>query len=229
MQFTEPRSLSNEPFLRTASLSAWNFVAIGMASPMILVCRLECWLAPRSQRLFHACGQICALFPGFIGMSVRRAFYVGTLRHCSARCHIGFGVLISHRSAILEDNVYVGNYAMLGDAILRRGCLIGSRTSILSQGDHHEMDAMGRWVTPDRPKLSATEIGEYAWIGEGAIVVAPVGRSAHVAAGTVVASHVPEYIMVAGNPARFVKRLFTPSETTDDAQREPKQSSDGKQ
>jgi acetyltransferase-like isoleucine patch superfamily enzyme len=159
-------------------------------------------------------------------MSVRRAFYVGTLRQCSARCHIGFGVLISHRSAILEDNVYIGNYAMLGDAVLRRGCLIGSRTSILSQGDHHVMDQQGRWVTPDRPNLTATEIGEYAWIGEGAIVVAPVGRSAHVAAGTVVASHVPEYIMVAGNPARFVKRLFTPTEQSVAKDQESSTSSD---
>ncbi len=79
------------------------------------------------------------------------------------------------------------------------------------------MDDQGRWTTLAQPKLFSTEVGEYAWIGEGAIIAAPVGRGAQVAAGTVVASKVPDYVMVAGNPARFVKKLYeSPQESKGD-------------
>jgi len=200
--------LSSDSNLKNVVLRAINATSLLLASPMIGLCRLETLVRPGSQRLFLGCGQFCALLPGFIGMIVRRAFYQGTIKYCSSRCHIGFGVLICDRGAFLEDHVYVGNYALLGEAVLRRGCLIGSRSSILSQGEHHVMDDQGRWTTLARPKLFSTEVGEYAWIGEGAIIAAPVGRGAQVAAGTVVASKVPDYVMVAGNPARFVKKLY---------------------
>jgi acetyltransferase-like isoleucine patch superfamily enzyme len=43
------------------------------------------------------------------------------------------------------------------------------------------------------------------WIGEAAVVMADIGRSSTVAAGAVVSSCVPPGIVVAGNPARFVR------------------------
>lgn len=206
--------MNRGPIFRSIALQTGNILAMLIVLPMVFLCRLETAMAPRSHRLFHGFGQFVALLPGYIGMVLRRSFYVGTLKRCSTRCHVGFGALISHRGTILEDHVYVGNYALLGEAILRKGCLLGSRSSVLSQGDHHVLDHAGRWGTPDRPQLSATEIGEHAWIGEGAIVAAPIGRGALIAAGTVVASKVPDHIMVAGNPARFVKKLFEPPPET---------------
>lgn len=218
----EPTELNNDPLLRSVVLQIGHACAMLMVLPIVSMCRLEAVLAPRSHRLFHGCGQLCAILPGYLGMSLRRAFYVGTLKHCSPRCHVGFGALISHRDSILEDHVYIGNYALLGEAILRKGCLLGSRSSVLSQGEHHVLDHAGRWSTPDRPQLSATEIGEHAWIGEGAIIAAPIGRGAFVAAGTVVASKVPNHIMVAGNPARFVKNLLETNPETDPSAPKPK-------
>jgi acetyltransferase-like isoleucine patch superfamily enzyme len=50
-------------------------------------------------------------------------------------------------------------------------------------------------------------VHEDAWIGEAALVVADVGPGAMVTAGAVVSTPVRGGIVVAGNPARFVRDL----------------------
>ncbi|GCC46425.1 hypothetical protein chiPu_0030488, partial [Chiloscyllium punctatum] len=54
-------------------------------------------------------------------------------------------------------------------------------------------------------------IGHDVWIGHGAIVLAGrnIGTGAVVAAGAIVTKDVPAYAIVAGNPARPVKRRFS--------------------
>jgi maltose O-acetyltransferase len=49
-------------------------------------------------------------------------------------------------------------------------------------------------------------IGDYAWIGSGAIILpgVTVGRGAVVAAGSIVTRDVPAFTIVAGNPARSI-------------------------
>ncbi|RDJ20757.1 chloramphenicol acetyltransferase [Bosea caraganae] len=53
-------------------------------------------------------------------------------------------------------------------------------------------------------------IGHDVWIGHGAIILPgrSIGIGAVVAGGAVVTKHVPDYTIVAGNPARAVRRRF---------------------
>src|SRR6478609_1666306 len=54
------------------------------------------------------------------------------------------------------------------------------------------------------------DIGHDVWIGHGAIILAGrnIGTGAVVAAGAIVTKDVPAYTIMAGNPARPVKRRF---------------------
>jgi phosphonate metabolism protein (transferase hexapeptide repeat family) len=56
------------------------------------------------------------------------------------------------------------------------------------------------------------DIGHDVWIGHGAIVLPgrKIGTGAVVAAGSVVSKDVPDYAIVAGVPARLVRRRFEP-------------------
>ena len=58
-----------------------------------------------------------------------------------------------------------------------------------------------------RKRIRQIVIGEYSWIGEGSVVMADIGASAMVGAGSVVSSNVPDRVVVVGNPARIARRL----------------------
>ena len=73
-------------------------------------------------------------------------------------------------------------------------------------------------VEPDRsifplPSLGADiVVGNDVWIGRGARILSGVyiGHGAVVGAGAVVTHDVPDYMIVAGNPARAVRLRFEP-------------------
>jgi virginiamycin A acetyltransferase len=60
------------------------------------------------------------------------------------------------------------------------------------------------------PSRGDTVVGHDVWIGYQALVLpgVKIGHGAVVAAASVVASDVPPYAVVAGNPARVVKRRY---------------------
>lgn len=172
------------------------------------MCWLERRLAPRAEGVYLFWAHVMALAPGRPGICLRQAFYRMTLEACASDFYIGFGALFTHREATVEPGAYLGAYALAGRVALRTGCLVGSRVSLLSGGSLHALDEQGRWLPSDFSRAIQIEIGEYAWIGEGAIIVASVGAGAMVAAGTVVSTPVPAHVQVAGNPARFVRSLM---------------------
>jgi virginiamycin A acetyltransferase len=149
--------------------------------------------------------QLFAIVPGPPGVFLRRAFYRLTLAETSGTFHVGFGAMFAHRQAAVEDGVYIGPYAMIGTSRLRRGCLIGTRAGIISGSALHEIGSDGRRQPTDWSKLRTVDIGEHAWIGEGALVMADVGKGSTIAAGAVVSNAVPAGVVMAGNPARFIR------------------------
>jgi len=159
------------------------------------------------ESVFSFWAQAFALAPGLPGVFIRRAYYRQTLESCGRTFFIGFGALVAHRHARIDDDVYVGPYAVVGCCHLEHGCLIGTRCSIVSGANQHTLDASARWTATDPSRLTRVRIGRHAWIGEGSLILADIGAGAMIAAGAVVASAVPPSTVVAGNPARFVRRL----------------------
>lgn len=67
-------------------------------------------------------------------------------------------------------------------------------------------------MTAPGRSLPDTVIGPDCWIGHGALILpgARLGAGVMVGAGAVVAGSVPDYAVVAGNPARILRRRFAP-------------------
>ena len=192
--------------LRSSVKRAIDWCCTIAVSPAGLTCAIE-RRSSKGEAVFTFWAQTFALVPGLPGVFLRRAFYRSALDGCGRSFFIGFGALISHRHARIDDDVYIGPYAVVGSCHLERGCLIGTRCSIISGGELHTLDENLRWTASDLSRLKRIRVGEYAWLGEGTLVMADIGRAAMIAAGAVVASAVPPETVVAGNPARFVRRL----------------------
>jgi virginiamycin A acetyltransferase len=199
--------MSSRRSIRSLVKALGNALAVAVVSPCGLTCWLESRLAPGSESVFGFWTNVVAVLPGVPGMFLRRGFYRLTLESCSPECYLGFGMLFTHRHVTVENHAYVGPYSLIGSAHLRQGCLIGSRVSLLSGPALHSLDEQGRWLPADLTRLQRIEVGENAWIGEGAIVMVNVGAGALVGTGAVVSTRVRPGIVVAGNPARFVRRL----------------------
>jgi acetyltransferase-like isoleucine patch superfamily enzyme len=184
---------------------------LAAVAPLAILCALE--KKRGGTALFVMGAQACSLVPGLPGVFLRRAFYRLTLEACGESFFVGFGAWFSQRSSRIDEDAYVGPHAVLGSCHLGRGALVGTRCSILSGGGLHALDSNGRWAPADMRRMQTIHIGEYAWLGESSIVLADVGSSAMVVAGAVVSAAVPPSVVVAGNPARFVRCLTPPTPT----------------
>nr|WP_246416383.1 acyltransferase [Nocardioides luti] len=111
--------------------------------------------------------------------------------------------------------------------VLGDGCILGARTSITAHASIVLGDAVfcgqGVFITdtshgytdPTRPvgqqfgPHQPVSIGSGTWIGHAAVILpgAQIGRNVVVAAGAVVRGTVPDHAVVAGNPARVIRRL----------------------
>ncbi|NBB52511.1 acetyltransferase [Rhizobium sp. CRIBSB] len=117
--------------------------------------------------------------------------------------------------------VHAGRYSYFGPNGSAIGPLfIGDLVMISSHvrfvGNDHRIDVLGgatrlEFADPERP---VTVLEADCWIGQGAMIMEGVriGRGAVVAAGAVVTRSVAAYDIVAGTPARVIRRRF------DDAQ-----------
>jgi UDP-2-acetamido-3-amino-2,3-dideoxy-glucuronate N-acetyltransferase len=123
------------------------------------------------------------------GCTVGRGAYVGTGVRMGENCKLQNYALV-YEPAVLEDGVFVG-------------------PAVVFTNDHFP-----RAIEPDGTLKTAADwspvgvtVRTGASIGARAVCVAPVtvGRWALVAAGSVVVKDVPDFALVAGVPARFVR------------------------
>jgi acetyltransferase-like isoleucine patch superfamily enzyme len=112
--------------------------------------------------------------------------------------YIGFGVEL-----FSGTEVVIGRHVLIANHVLVNGY------------DGHPQDPLRRAAgeRPGAEGFGPIYISDYAWIGSKAIILknVTIGRGAVVASGAVVTTDVPELTVVAGNPARPVKTLPTPT------------------
>lgn len=117
----------------------------------------------------------------------------------------------------LEKGAYFGNGK---DIYAKGGCCLGKNFTchsrivtieggllmgedVLFQGDNHSLEDFSQNENKD-----PLHIGRNVWIGARAIVLSgcrQIGEGAVIGAGAVVTHDVPDYAVVAGNPAKVIK------------------------
>jgi acetyltransferase-like isoleucine patch superfamily enzyme len=107
------------------------------------------------------------------------------------RCSIGRGShIVGHRSIEIGDDVMTGPYVYVTD-----------QNHVYTDPD---VPIMRQWPSED-----PVRIGDGCWLGTGSVVLpgTNIGRNVVVAAGAVVRGDVPDHAVVAGAPAKVVRRL----------------------
>jgi sugar O-acyltransferase (sialic acid O-acetyltransferase NeuD family) len=117
-----------------------------------------------------------------------------------------------HPSVVLSPSSSVGEGCMiLQGAIVQTRSRVGSHV-ILNTGcqvDHNCVVEDFAHIGPGAILCGSVKIGEGAFVGAGATVIpgTRIGSWSTVGAGSVVIRDVPDSVIVAGNPARIIKRI----------------------
>ncbi|MCF3965506.1 acyltransferase, partial [Streptomyces fuscigenes] len=175
-------------------------------------------------------GAVTAAHPGRmrfrrIGEGTRLAFPQGTV-FGEPWIELGDYCIVGERVSLtagLVPGLDLGPdpYVSIGDGVvLGRGSHVIADTTVSIGRDtycgpyvyitttNHSYDDPGVPVGKQWPRIAPVAIGAGCWLGTGAVILpgAVLGRNVVVAAGSVVRGEVPDHAVVAGAPARIVRR-----------------------
>jgi sugar O-acyltransferase (sialic acid O-acetyltransferase NeuD family) len=116
-----------------------------------------------------------------------------------------------HPSAIIAPDVQIGTGTMICAGVIVNPCSVIGKHSILNTGctlDHHNQIGDYAHIAPGVHTGGEVSVGEGSMIGIGATVIprCQIRKWSIVGAGAVVIADVPEQVVMAGVPARIIKK-----------------------
>ena len=142
---------------------------------------------------------------------VRLWWFLKPFRKSHHSTFLGENVRVSH-----PENVEIGNNVRIGEAC-RIGCSfeVTIEDNVLFAPNVHISDRDHDYVDITKPineqpivSKGAVRIGEGSWLGLGCQIYSGVtiGKHCVVGGGSIVTHSVPDFCVVAGNPARIIKK-----------------------
>ena len=152
----------------------------------------------------------CYVGPG-VSLGLDTVPRVDGVIEMAAKCELNQGVELNPfgGSIRLARRVWLGPYVVIyghGGVEIGESTLVSMHCTILSS--NHAIPALGTLIRDVPDELLPTKIGRDVWIGANAVILGGVtiGDGAVVAAGAVVTKDVEAGAIVAGVPARLVRR-----------------------
>ena len=129
---------------------------------------------------------------------------------------IGNGVCIGRNVTLSNEEIPAGRLIMEDGATVDFGCFIDYSGGVTMRKGAH--NAWGAYISThdhgydyrNKPVSKPLEIGENAFVGAKSVILHNcnrIGRNAVIGTGSIVTKDVPDYTIVAGNPARIIKYL----------------------
>jgi virginiamycin A acetyltransferase len=182
-----------------------SFICRILLLPLLALVRLM-EIVIESDQPFQFGAHTVSLIPGIVGNYFRKEYYRMTLLRCAPDVCIEFGTIINQATVELGQRVYIGLRCSIGESVIEDDAIIGSNVDIISGKNQHNFDRVDTAIREQGGKLEKIVIGSDSWIGNSAVVMANIGRKSVVGAGSVVVDDVEPYSIMAGNPARLLRR-----------------------
>jgi len=159
----------------------------------------DCSVGPNSILRDSKVGDGCRLYASIAeGAVMESRVNVGPFSHLREGTHLAEGVHIGNygevKNSHLGSNTRMGHFSYVGDATIGTGVNIGAGTITCNFNGKRKNE---------------TEVGNDVFIGSDTLLVAPIklGEGSRTGAGSVVTKDVPPETLVAGIPARAIKKL----------------------
>lgn len=175
-------------FIVLAPLLLWSLLPVGHLSA------------------FTAPSQLLALLPGHIGILLRRVWYRLKLRRCGDQLTVDWLAVIRHQDSEIGDRVTLGVANWVGWVRIGNDVMTGSHVIMLSGAHQHDFSDLSLPMRDQSGEKSRLEIGDDVWIGTHAVIMANVSPGTVIGAGSIVTKTFPPQMIIAGNPARILRR-----------------------
>jgi len=157
-----------------------------------------CEIGPNTMITDSKIGDRCTILMSVIeGAVLKDEVSMGPFARLRKGAHLGKGVHMGNfgeiKNSTLGPGVKMGHFAYIGDAEIGENANIGAGVVTCNF---------------DGVKKNKTEIGANAFIGSDTMLRAPVkiGEGAYTGAGSVITHDVPAHTVVAGVPAKILKK-----------------------
>lgn len=179
----------------------WLFILIAL--PIFVLYSLQ-KIITNPDSAITSWSQSLSLLPGKLGQLTRGAFYRMAMPDTSQHIVVGFGTLFSQHQTSIGFGAYIGPQCNIGKCKIASNCLLGSGVHIMSGKQQHSFEDPDKPLREQGGIFQQVSIGEDTWIGNGALVMANVGKKCVIGAGSVVINDIPDYAIVGGNPAKIL-------------------------
>lgn len=121
-------------------------------------------------------------------------------------------LIARHQTAFVAHDAHIGAgsqilamAAVCVEAQIGRACIVNTSATV----DHECILGDGVHICPGAHLAGCVEVGAYATVGTGAVVLphVKIGEGAMVGAGALVREEVLPYTVVVGNPAKLIRRV----------------------
>lgn len=162
------------------------------------------------------------LWLGLLGMKVGKSSIIGAIRvtwphkvvigdNSIIEQGVYFnydGIYTPHKSIIIGSQVFIGSnceFNISGQINIGNTCLIASGCKFI---DHDHGSSIDSTMNVQKPVISPIKIEDDVWLGFNVVVLkgVTIGKGAIVAACSVITKDVGEYEVVAGIPAKFIRK-----------------------
>lgn len=143
---------------------------------------------------------------GRYGMYVRENYYRHTLAKCGKNLQVGYGAFIVYSDVEIGDNCAIEEYAIISKCTIGNDVIISARCSVMSGGNHHEVDNLETPFRYSFGELKRVYLGDNLWIGTHAVIMNDIAPHTVVGAGAVVTKTFDPYSVIGGVPAKLIRK-----------------------
>ncbi|MDP1927106.1 MAG: acyltransferase [Thiobacillus sp.] len=155
---------------------------------------------------FTAPSQWLSFLPGYSGILLRRVWYRSTLRRCGSNLTVDWLAVIRTRETEIGDRCTLGVGNWVGWVRLGNDVMTGSHVVFVSGARQHGFNDVSRPMRQQHGQKSRVTVGNDVWIGAQTVVMADVSLGTVIGAGSIVTRQHPEMSVIAGNPARVLRK-----------------------
>jgi acetyltransferase-like isoleucine patch superfamily enzyme len=177
-----------------------GWLSLLIVYPLVIISKLS------SETGFKMISEGLSLLPTAIGVSIRYEFYRRTLRACGKNVLVFFGAVFFYPEVSIGNNVVLDSHVAIHHCDIGDNVMVGAGSHLLGGQRYHNFDRTDLPIIRQGGKMKRISIGSDVWIGVNSVIMEDIGNGTVVGAGSVVTKEIEPYSIVAGNPAKIVRK-----------------------